>query len=217
MNEILKAGTYYLGDPSDVLPNKILIGIWYNLYKFDNGKFNIYDTDFVVHSTHNGDGTFIDSDNKSYEVHSGCISLIDVTLIDDIEICNKEKILKFDKDINFIYKNGIFYIKSDEITITIDTRNSEENISDEELEDDLENDHFEDDNLEKNINNENLHLNKKEEDLENENLEDNNEENFENDNEEDFENDNLEDDNEEDFEKIIKEYKPKNVFFKKKD
>ena len=41
MNETIAPGKYYLGDPTNVLPTKILIGIWENIYKCKNGKFEI--------------------------------------------------------------------------------------------------------------------------------------------------------------------------------
>jgi hypothetical protein len=131
MNEILLPGKYYLGDPSNVLPSRIYNGIWGNLYNFENGKYTIYDTDFVVHNTHYGDNIFKDTKNRSYTINSGMIGLVDVRLIEDItNVKNNGHIFTFHSKINFIYDAGLFYIKSDKKYISIDTRNDEEYNSD---------------------------------------------------------------------------------------
>ena len=131
MNEFLKPGKYYLGDPSIVLPSSIYNGIWGNLYNFENGKYDVYDTDFVVHNTHYGDNIYKDTKNRSYNINTGVISLIDVRLIEDINnVKNNGHIFTFNSNINFIYDAGLFYIKSDKKYICIDTRNNEEYNSD---------------------------------------------------------------------------------------
>ena len=131
MNEILQKGKYYLGDPSNVLPSRIYNGIWGNLYNFENGKYNIYDTDFVVHNTHYGDNIYKDTKNRSYTINSGVIALVDLRLIEDIsKIKNNGHIFNFNSKVNFIYDAGLFYIKSDKKYICIDTRNDEEYNSD---------------------------------------------------------------------------------------
>jgi hypothetical protein len=131
MNEVLRSGKYYLGDPSYVLPSSIYNGIWFNLYDFKNGKYDINDTDFVVHNTHYGDNIYKDTRNRSYNVSSGVISLVDVRLIENMdEIKNNGHIFNFKSKVNFIYDAGIFYIKSGKNYICIDTRNNEEYNSD---------------------------------------------------------------------------------------
>jgi len=131
MNEFLRPGKYYLGDPSHVLPSSIYNGIWGNLYYFKNGKYDIYDTDFVVHNTHYGDNIYKDTKNRSYTVNTGVISLVDIKLIENInEIKNNGHIFNFTNKINFIYDAGLFYIKSSKKYICIDTRNMEEYNSD---------------------------------------------------------------------------------------
>lgn len=162
MNENLMPGQYFLGDPTLVLPNKILIGIWENEYKCSNGKFNIYGTHFVVHNTHNGDGIYHDTKNRKYIVDSGIIGLVNIKLIDDINLCkNNGYIFNFTKSINFIYDAGIFIIKSEKKYIKIDTQNleiydsdNEENLLNEEgnhisniLFNESDNDSLNDDNL----------------------------------------------------------------------
>ena len=126
MNETLLPGKYYLGDPSYVLPSKIMIGIWENMYNLENGKFKIYDYDFVVYNTHNGDGTFTDTKKREYIVNSGIVGLVNVNLIDDMSLCNHGHIFNFNKIVNFIYDAGIFYIKSGKKYIQIDTRDIDE-------------------------------------------------------------------------------------------
>ena len=131
MNEILVPGKYYLGDPTTVLHDKIIIGIWGTLYNYSNGKFNINGTECVMHSTHKGDDVFHDTKNRKYNVISGVLSLINVELIEDITLCKDNgHIFDFDKKINFIYDAGMFFIKSGKKIITIDTRNMDEYNSD---------------------------------------------------------------------------------------
>lgn len=131
-------GKYYLGDPSEALPSKIYIGIWGNLYNFNNGKFNINSVDVAFHNTHNGDNIFKDTKNRSYNIKTGVIGLIHVDLIEDIKSCKKHgHIFNFEKKVNFIYDAGMFYIKSGKKYIHIDTRNLDDYNSD--MEDHCEN------------------------------------------------------------------------------
>lgn len=131
MNEILKPGKYYLGDPSDVLPSKIFNGIWGNIHNFESGKFIINNLDFVVHNTHYGDGIFKDTKNRSYGIETGVIALVHIDLIDDINKCKKKgHLFDFKDKVNFIYDAGVFYIRSNKKYIKIDTRNLTEYNSD---------------------------------------------------------------------------------------
>lgn len=130
MNEILRPGKYYLGDPFTVLHPKILKGIWGDVYDFANGKFVIDDHDFVVHNTHNGDGILKDTKNRSYNIENGMIALIHVDLIEE-NLKNKNgHLFEFKNKIHFVYDAGIFYIKSNKKYIQIDTRNLDEYDSD---------------------------------------------------------------------------------------
>ncbi len=132
MNEILKPGKYFLGDPTLVLPSKILNGIWENVYDFKMGKFNINDTHFCVQHTHYGDGVFKDTRDREYMVDGGVIGLVDIKLIEDINLCNGiGYIFDFEDKIHFYYDLGIFIIKSKKKYIKIDTFNDEEYNSDE--------------------------------------------------------------------------------------
>jgi hypothetical protein len=137
MNEQLNPGKYFLGDPSFVLPDKIYTGLWGNLYNYNNGKFILNGFDFTTHNTHYGNGVYVDTKNRLYEVESGFISLVNVDLIDKAELSFSKKgsIFTFDEKINFIYDAGFFHVKSGKKIITIDTRNLDE------YESDLE-DHF---------------------------------------------------------------------------
>jgi len=135
MNETLKPGKYFLGDPTLVLPAKILNGIWENVYQLKMGKFYINDTHFCVHNTHYGDGKYKDTRGRNYVVDGGVIGLVDIKLIDDINLCNNiGYIFEFTNKINFYYDIGIFIIKSGKKYIKIDTQNQEECNSDEDEE-----------------------------------------------------------------------------------
>jgi hypothetical protein len=133
MNETLNPNKYFLGDPSLVLPNKIYHGIWGEQYDFQNGKYTIYDNDFVVHNTYSGDGIFIDTKKRLYVVESGMIGLVSYDLIDDKNsIKNYGHIFEFSEPINFIYNKGIFCIRCNKKVIMINTKIDEELNSDEE-------------------------------------------------------------------------------------
>ena len=123
MNEILLKGKYFLGDTS-ILPTKILVGMWDNLYNFRNGKYDVNNYEFAAHTTHSGDGTFKDTKNRSYYISSGFIGLININLIENINECkNIGHIFNFIQDVHFIYDAGIFYIKSGKKYIQINTIN----------------------------------------------------------------------------------------------
>lgn len=134
MNETLTMGKYFVGDPSLVLPEKVYIGIFGNVHNYSNGKFNILGKNICIHSTHYGDGKYIDSRNREYNIESGLIGLIPVELIDNMNLCNNNgHIYEFVKPVQFLYDSGIFIIKSDKKYIKINTQNVEEcNESDEE-------------------------------------------------------------------------------------
>lgn len=128
MNEILPSGKYFIGDPVNVLHEKIYIGIWGNVYNYENGKFNIFGHDIIFHSTHSGDGTFKDTRDRKYLIESGVIALINMELVEDSTSCKTGHVFNFTSDVNFIYDAGQIYIKSGKKYINIDTR--KENDSD---------------------------------------------------------------------------------------
>jgi hypothetical protein len=140
MNETLPFGKYFIGDPSSVLHTKIYIGIWGNVYNYENGKFNIFGHDIIFHSTHNGDGTFKDTRDRQYLIESGVISLINMELIEDIGKCKNGHVFNFTSDVNFIYDAGMIYIKSGKKYITINTRKEDGSDYDSEC-DELQNEH----------------------------------------------------------------------------
>jgi hypothetical protein len=127
MNEILKPGKYFLGDPTSVLPSHIFNGIWIDLYQAKMGKMYINDTHFCIHNTHYGDGIYKDTRNRNYVVDGGVIGLVDISLIEDIKLSkNIGHIFEFKEKIYFYYDIGIFIIKSGKKYIKIDTRKDDE-------------------------------------------------------------------------------------------
>jgi len=134
MNEELAAGRYYIGDPCHVLKDEIYTRIWGAIYDYKEGKFAINGHDFIVHSTHGGDGTFYDHKQRKYVVESGMIAAISMELVDPseekIKECKKNGIIiTFHTPFQFIYDAGIFYIQSYKNFIEINTRNEEEYLS----------------------------------------------------------------------------------------
>jgi hypothetical protein len=126
MNETLPSGKYFIGDPLDVLHTKIYIGIWGNVYNYENGKFNIFGHDIIFHTTHSGDGFFKDSRDRTYKIDSGVIGIINLELIEDNLKCKNGHIFEFNNNVNFIYDAGQIYIKSGKKYININTRNEDE-------------------------------------------------------------------------------------------
>lgn len=126
MNETIKAGKYYLGDPVQALPEKYSIGIWGNEYGYSSGKINISGFDMVVHNTHNGDGIYKDTRDRTYKITSGTIGLIPIDLLPYEINTLYGHIFEFNQNVSFIYDAGIIYIKSGKKYISIDTRNMDE-------------------------------------------------------------------------------------------
>jgi hypothetical protein len=133
MDETLSPGKYFLGDPCTVLPNKIYHGIWGQEYSHQNGKYTIYDKDFVVHNTYSGDGTFYDTKNRTYVIESGMIGLVDYDLIEDKTLIkNNGHVYDFTGIIQFTYNAGIFCVRCNKKVILINTKMEDDFNSDEE-------------------------------------------------------------------------------------
>ena len=135
MEESILPGTYYLGDPSFVLNEELYYDVYGQEYNFDSGKFDLTKKEdfIIVHNTHNGDGIFQDTKKRKYKVESGLICLVPIKLINNIEIAKKNgKIFNFPNNVKFIYDAGIFYIKSGNYLIEINTINEDEYESDHE-------------------------------------------------------------------------------------
>jgi hypothetical protein len=142
MNETIQAGTYYLGDPCYALEDKDYTGIWGNIHKYRNGAYKINGYDFIVHSTFYGDGTYLDTKGRSYYVDSGTIALIDMNIIEKKDKLRLGHVFKFNKNVNFIYDAGFFFVKSGKKYIKINTRGID-NESDEDDDEHCLNDEFE--------------------------------------------------------------------------
>ena len=131
MEETVVRGKYYIGDPSYVLDENLYYDNLGEKYNFSSGKYDINDNNdyIIIHDTHNGDGTFYDTKNRKYKVESGLIGLIPFKLIENekLEIAKKNgNIFNFNNKVKFFYDAGIFYIKSGNSIIQIDTINQEE-------------------------------------------------------------------------------------------
>jgi hypothetical protein len=128
MNEILHPGTYYLGDASLVVEDKIYNGIYGELYHYENGLFNINNANFAIHNVATQFDSdlqkdkFFDTKGRSYNIKSGMISLVSLELIENKKLCTANgHIFEFDHPVNFIYSHGTFYIKSNKKVIIINT------------------------------------------------------------------------------------------------
>ena len=135
MEEKTLSDTYYLGDPSFVINEDLYYDVYGKEFNFDNGKFDLTNREdfIIVHSTHNGDGIFYDTKKRKYKVESGLIGLVPIKLVNNLENAKKYgKIYNFPNDVKFIYDNGIFFIKSGNFIIEINTINEDEYVSDEE-------------------------------------------------------------------------------------
>ena len=134
MEETLIRGTYYLGDPSYVLTEDLYYDVLGEKYKFESGKYDltnneIYKDYVVIHNTHNGDGIFKDSKQRKYKVESGLLGLVPRRLITEGKMEQAKKFghfFNFPSNIEFYYDAGIFYVKSANYYIKINTINEEE-------------------------------------------------------------------------------------------
>ena len=131
MEQKLIRGTYYLGDPSHVLTEDLYYDVLGEKYNFEPGKHDLTNNEdyVVIHNTHNGDGIFKDSKQRKYKVESGLIGLVPKRLIPEEKINDAKKcghFFTFPSDIDFYYDAGIFYVKSSNYYIKINTINEEE-------------------------------------------------------------------------------------------
>jgi hypothetical protein len=136
MQESLKEGKYYLGDPCFALSEYYHYDVWQDKYKCESGKIDLTDKEedfMIVHNTHYGDGIYHDSKKRRYNVETGTISLIPFEFIEDIELAKKNgKIFEFIDEALFIYDAGHFVIRSGHFVIKINTINEEMYNSDDE-------------------------------------------------------------------------------------
>lgn len=137
MKQKLTRGTYYFGDPSYVLADDLYYDVLGEKYNFESGKHDLtnnenyenYENFVVIHNTHNGDGIFKDTKQRKYKVESGIIGLVPKRLIPEEKMEEAKKyghFFTFPSDIDFYYDAGIFYVKSANYYIKINTINEEE-------------------------------------------------------------------------------------------
>jgi len=129
MNQIIRPGKYYLGDPIFALNEEVHYDKFGTIHQFQNGKYDLLENkiDFVVHKTHYGDGIYEDTKNRKYNITTGLIGLVHESMIDDILIAKKNGVIfHFLDAVHFIYNRGLFTIKSGNFIIEINTQNKEE-------------------------------------------------------------------------------------------
>lgn len=137
MNETVRAGKYYLGDPVFALDETTYHELYGDRFQYENGKFDLKNNDqyMIVHKTHYGDGTFYDTKKRKYIVETGLIALIPISMIDDTMLIKAKKygvVFSFNNFVRFLYHGGLFMIRSNKKIIEINTRNEEEYDSQEE-------------------------------------------------------------------------------------
>jgi hypothetical protein len=128
MEELFTQGKYYLGDPCFALSEYFHHEMWGENYQYKDGKFDLtlQNEYMIVHSTHYGDGTYVDTKNRKYKVESGTIALIPFTLISDVKKAQEYgQIFEFPEDGFFIYDGGQFVIRSSFYIIKINTLNED--------------------------------------------------------------------------------------------
>lgn len=121
----LKKGTYYVGDPSYIFNDSWDVIIHETDY-FEISE--IFGEDCCVGDTAYGDGTYCDNFGRKYNVDSGLIGILPISLINiDNEITIEEieksydmHIIEFNDDFEVSISNGIFEFDD----IIIDTKGS---------------------------------------------------------------------------------------------
>jgi hypothetical protein len=75
-------GKIFVGDVYFALDPRVYDGVWGDLYGYKDGEWKDPDSGFLfaMKSTVEGDGIFLDSNGKSYEVESGTLGVVPVEL-----------------------------------------------------------------------------------------------------------------------------------------
>lgn len=134
---VLPAGQYYISDPGYVLDRDIYDAVWGEEFKYEDGAYvRIGDkAGFMMTHTADGDGTYMGSDGKAYDVDSGTIGVIATAL------CTGDtggyEPITFDKEVRLTYekKDGVIKIESGSFVLNITTDPPEESEDDDDDED----------------------------------------------------------------------------------
>lgn len=124
----LQPGTYYIGDPCYILPNRDWSKILNQTNYFDGEIYQLYGKNVWGHGTAYGDGSYPDQFGNSYPVDAGLIAVIPIEICDfegngyklegdkilDTRSLNFQfepgYIFTFNQEFEVVYSNGIFEI-----------------------------------------------------------------------------------------------------------
>jgi hypothetical protein len=117
----LDKGTYYIGDPTKLLPASIYVGIWGELYKYMPGLYSAHGYQFLTYETFYDENTIIYTDNidRKYKIESNTICIAPKEIVfeniteEDAVILNVENklcIYHNKKNLYFNIDDNIFYI-----------------------------------------------------------------------------------------------------------
>ncbi len=76
----LKAGKYYIGDPSYIF-NESWGNALHAILNFDDGGGKLFGKDCFASGTSTGDGVYRDSERREYAVDCGMLSLLPISLL----------------------------------------------------------------------------------------------------------------------------------------
>jgi hypothetical protein len=121
----LPLGTYFLGDPSYVLPANIYEDWIESLTAAEDGSgyYTIGPWYFVVGKTAYGDGLYsAQGSDNTYGVDSGMIALVPLPLFSADLALNFGSLHTFTSPVQFTELHGVFTVTSGSLNIVIDTR-----------------------------------------------------------------------------------------------
>lgn len=115
IKKILKAGTYYIGDPCYIFNET-----WSQILKETNYltdlDVKIFEHEYFCSDTEHGDGEYKDQFNYKYLVDAGCIGCIPIELLKidnkmkDEEIATCAKVMTFEEDFECFEDDGVIHI-----------------------------------------------------------------------------------------------------------
>ena len=125
---VLPAGTYYIGDICYVLSDELYDNIFGGT-GYECGHYTSAEGQFLVSHTFAGDGTYPGSDGFEYLVDAAIIGIVSQPLLS--KETDGGNIYEFATDVSVTMEDGVFTFESDDVSLEINTRDSQDEDEDE--------------------------------------------------------------------------------------
>lgn len=108
-------GLYYIGDPCYCLGKEVYHDIWGGKYNYKDGIIPVNETFFAVHETMYGDGCYQSNEHIYFDVDSGTLSMIPISLMEKVTSHGGWTTLEVKEKAVFFYdeEEGTFLIRYD--------------------------------------------------------------------------------------------------------